>query len=236
MARPPRIILPGIPVHITQRGNDRVRTFHSDDDYAHYRNILAETARDSGCAIHAWVLMPNHVHLLLTPVDVTSASLLMKRVGIRYVRHVNARYGRTGTLWEGRFRSSIVSSERYLLACLRYIELNPVRAGIVRQPDAFRWSSHRHHALGHPDAVVTSHSLYTGLGPTAQTRQAAWVELCQEGVEPDVLEDIRKAVRATGARVEAREATEFAHVANRLGDVGARDRLAASVAASRIRP
>ena len=144
MARPPRTVIPGVPLHITQRGNDRVRTFHDDRDITHYREILLDSTRTLGCAVHSYVFMPNHVHLLLTPPDPSAPARLMQRVGARYVRYVNTVYGRTGTLWEGRFRSAIVDSDRYVLTCMRYIELNPVRAGLVREPELAKWSSFRY--------------------------------------------------------------------------------------------
>jgi putative transposase len=134
MPRKPRFYLPGIPAHVVQRGNCRQATFFSDDDYAAYLNWLHEGAQQHGCAIHAYVLMTNHVHLLVTPAQSESISRLIQYVGRHYVTYVNHTYRKSGTLWEGRHKGCLVSSEEYLLACMRYIELNPVRAGMVATP------------------------------------------------------------------------------------------------------
>src|ERR1700757_3980819 len=143
MSRHARIILSEVPVHIIQRGRDGGACFFGDRDYVRYLDELRELAPQLGCAVHAYCLMTNHVHLLLTPQTTDSCALLMKRLGQRYVQYVNGNYGRSGTLWEGRFRSAVVQSERYLLACSRYIELNPVRAAMVGHPRQYRWSSYR---------------------------------------------------------------------------------------------
>jgi REP element-mobilizing transposase RayT len=141
MARLPRLDLPGIPQHIVQRGNDRQACFADAADYLRYRQELGEAALRYGCALHAYVLMTNHVHLLTTPHEPGGVSRMMQAIGRRYVGGFNARYRRTGTLWEGRFKSALVDSEHYALACYRYIELNPVRAGIVTSPRDYRWST-----------------------------------------------------------------------------------------------
>jgi putative transposase len=224
MARIPRTILPGVPIHVTVRGNDRVRIFYSDQDHLAYRTLLLEMSRAEGCAIHAWVLMPNHVHLFLTPPHASAASRMMQRIGVRFVRYANKVYGRTGTLFEGRFRSFPVTTERYALTCARYIELNPVRAGLVRSPLEYRWSSHRHHACGAADPVVTPHFTYERLAATAAARQAAWIALCQDESLPLQFEQIRKSTRAPHSKVEARVGTEYAHTADRIGNVPARYR------------
>ena len=145
MPRRARLSLPGVPWHIIQRGNNRSVCFHAEDDYQFYLHYLKEFADKFGCALHAYVLMTNHVHLLLTPARDDSAALMMKHLGQRYVQYVNRTYRRSGTLWEGRFRSCLTQSEDYVLACYRYIELNPVRAGMVLKPQDYRWSSY--HAL-----------------------------------------------------------------------------------------
>jgi len=152
MARLPRLDLPKIPQHVIQRGNNRRPCFVSSEDYTRYCEDLANAASHCGCAIHAYVLMTNHVHLLLTGSQRGAVSRMMQRLGRRYVACFNARYQRTGTLREGRFRSSLVDSGFYLLACYRYIELNPVRAAMVANPVDYRWSSYRHNALGNPDS------------------------------------------------------------------------------------
>lgn len=144
MPRRARLSLPGIPWHIIQRGNSRSVCFYDEEDCRRYLDELSELAPRFGCAVHAYVLMTNHVHLLLTPVREDSAALLMKHLGQHYVQYVNRVYRRSGTLWEGRFRSCLTQSEDYVLACYRYIELNPVRAGMVRHPGDYRWSSAWH--------------------------------------------------------------------------------------------
>ena len=174
MARLPRVEVPGVPLHIVQRGNNRSACFFGDIDRRLYLRCLANAAADRGCAIHAYVLMSNHVHLLVTPRVQGAASALLQDVGRRYARIVNEVQGRTGTLWEGRFRSSLIDSERYLLTCHRYIELNPVRAGMVREPGEYPWSSHRFYAFGTPDKVVTPHGQYLALGGSVQERASAF--------------------------------------------------------------
>lgn len=145
--RRPRLTTANIPLHIIQRGNNRQACFFADEDYRCYLEWLEEYSHTSGCAIHAYVLMTNHVHLLLTPSEATSTCMLMKRLGQRYVQYVNRVYKRSGTLWEGRYRSCLAQDDLYLLACQRYIELNPVRATMVDTPDEYRWSSYRTNAL-----------------------------------------------------------------------------------------
>ena len=143
MPRRARISMPGIPWHIIQRGNNRSACFYAEEDYRLYLDHLKEQADKYGCAVHAYVLMTNHVHLLLTPEKENSAALLMKNLGQRYVQYINRTYRRSGTLWEGRFRSCLTQTEDYVLACYRYIELNPVRANMVNHPRAYPWSSYR---------------------------------------------------------------------------------------------
>ena len=146
MPRRPRIALPGVPMHIVQRGNNRSACFHTSEDYTRYLRDLEDLAREFSCAIHAFALMTNHVHLLLTPQHTNGASFLMKHLGQRHAQHANRCYGRTGSLWEGRFRSCIVCDEAYVLRCYRYIELNPVRAGMVAHPREYPWSSYKANA------------------------------------------------------------------------------------------
>ncbi|MBA8885076.1 transposase [Dokdonella fugitiva] len=160
MARLPRIEFADIPQHVVQRGNDRQPCFLEDADYRRYLRGLQEAALDHGCHIHAYVLMTNHVHLLLTPTTVGAVSRMMQQLGRGYVGYFNTAHHRSGTLWEGRFKSNLVDSERYLLTCYRYIEMNPVRAGMVEEPGAYRWSSYGHNASGGPDAIVTPHPIY----------------------------------------------------------------------------
>ncbi len=192
MPRRSRLILPEVPLHIIQRGNNRKACFFSDDDYKLYLDSLERYAGETGCEVHAYVLMTNHVHLLLTPLEDASAGALMKRLGQRYVQYVNRTYKRSGTLWEGRFRSCIVEQENYLLTCQRYIELNPVRAGMVETPGEYRWSSFRANALGEDDCLLRPHSIYKGLGQTGKERQAAYKELFNDALEPELADEIRQ--------------------------------------------
>lgn len=148
MARPPRLEIPGVPLHVIQRGNNRAACFFGDIDRRFYLRCLAQSAVRRGCEIHAYVLMTNHVHLLVTPSEAGAVGAMLQDVGRRYVRVINTLHNRTGTLWEGRFKSSLVDTETYLLSCHRYIELNPVRAGIVTHPAAYPWSSYQHYAAG----------------------------------------------------------------------------------------
>lgn len=204
MPRLPRVVLPGAPVHVTQRGNNRTATFRSADDFDHYLSTLLDACRRFRCAIHAYVLMTNHVHLLITPEDNEGLSLMMQAIGRRYVRYVNARYRRTGTLWEGRFRSAVIDSERYFFTCSRYIELNPVRAQMVDHPHRYRWSSHRYNAFGEPDALIAPHPLYCALAPTPVNRQAVYRALFRNEIEPQTLEQIRRATNRGAVLGDAR--------------------------------
>jgi putative transposase len=193
MPRPPRIVLPSVPLHIIQRGNNRVACFASHNDYLVYLDMLRECAFDCGCALHAYVLMTNHVHLLLTPDADNSASMMMQRLGRRYVHYFNRRHSRTGTLWEGRFRSSLVEDERYLMVCHRYIELNPIRARMAALPFDYPWSSYRANACGQRNDLLTPHPLYTRLGGNAMARQLAYRGLFREALTDETLDWIRQA-------------------------------------------
>jgi len=177
MARLPRIVIPKQPLHIIQRGNNREPCFFADEDFRFYLDSLKDASSRHGCRIHAYVLMTNHVHLLLTPESAESPSAVLQSVGRRYVRYVNHVYGRSGTLWEGRYKSALIDSDHYLLVCSRYIELNPVRARMVEQPGDYRWSSYRYNALGLADALLTPHFLYESLGADAVQRGAVYRSL-----------------------------------------------------------
>jgi putative transposase len=179
MARQPRTIVAGFPFHVVVRGNNRQAIFLDEQDRLNYKSVLQTACADHGLAVHGYVLMGNHVHLVATPGAVDSLALVMQAVGRRYVRQFNRRHGRTGTLWEGRYRASIIQADRYLLACLRYIEMNPVRAGLVTAPEGFPWSSHRHHLGLLNDSLVSPHSLYWALGNTPFDREAAYRALFQ---------------------------------------------------------
>ncbi|MGV8942043.1 MAG: transposase [Lysobacter sp.] len=193
MARAPRIDVPGIPQHIVQRGNDRQACFADDADYLHYRQELGEAALKHACTIHAYVLMTNHVHLLVTPLQPGGSSRMMQAIGRRYVGCFNARYRRTGTLWEGRFKSALVDSERYVLACYRYIELNPVRAGMAATASDYRWSSHAHNAHGVDEPRIHPHPAYCALGASDAERRKAYQQLFDEGLSDDDANALRMA-------------------------------------------
>ena len=177
MARQPRLTAPGYPHHVIQRGNNCQPIFLDDDDRRQFLEDLRTQAREHQVAVHAYVLMDNHVHLLLTPETADGLPRMMQALGRGYVRHFNRRHGRTGTLWEGRYRSTVIEAERYLLACMAYIELNPVRAGMVVVPADFAWSSHGHHIWQRADPLVTPHALYWAMGDTPFARERAYGEL-----------------------------------------------------------
>lgn len=195
MPRPKRICIPGLPHHIVQRGNNRLATFYKAVDYTSYLIILGETATEHQVSIHAYALMTNHVHLLLTPSTEDGLSLTMQALGRRYVTHINQTYGRSGTLWEGRFKGSVIDGERYCLSCYRYIDLNPLRAGLVDQPADYRWSSFRSNGLGFADCLLTPHPLYEQLGATRQERAARYCELVNEQLDGNVIRHIRYGIR-----------------------------------------
>lgn len=182
MARLPRLVMPGQPHHIIQRGTDRQPVFRSPDDYRRMLDLLAEHSARLGIAIHAYVLMSNHFHLLATPSTSEGLSVLMQSVGRHYVRYFNDRHKRTGTLWEGRFKATIIDSERYLFTCMAYIDLNPVRAGIVGEPSQYEWSSYAHNAGIRADPLIKEHALFWALGNTPFAREAAYREIVAGGI------------------------------------------------------
>jgi putative transposase len=191
MPRRPRITLPGVPLHLIQRGNNRQACFFHAQDYLCFLEWLEEYAQISTCKIHAYVLMTNHVHLLLTPESTHSAGDLMKRLGQRYVQYINRTYRRSGTLWEGRFRSCMTQEEDYLLSCYRYIELNPVRAGIVEHPADYRWSSYRVNAQGEASGIIDPHDTYQALGTDQEMRTSAYRALFRNRLDAKMIEQIR---------------------------------------------
>jgi putative transposase len=192
MPRQPRYRIPGLPQHIVQRGNDRQSTFYADADYRFYKKWLAHAAQVHACQIHAYVLMTNHVHLLVTPNAADSVPQLMQSLGRRYVRYINQTYERTGTLWEGRYKACLVQADRYLLACQRYIELNPVRAGMLSDPADYKHSSYRHNALGLPDPLLTSHPAYEALAADISARRRAYRSMFESAIDPKTTDDIRQ--------------------------------------------
>ena len=158
-----------------------------------YLSMLKESAGVAACKVHAYVLMTNHVHLLVTPASEQSAGKLMKCLGERYVQYVNRQYGRAGTLWQGRYRSCLVQDEEYFMVCQRYIDLNPVRAAMVSNPGLYRWSSHRHYAYGEHDPIVTPHEVAIELGQNKTSRQLAYRELCNQALPPRTIAQLRDA-------------------------------------------
>jgi len=193
MARLARIDLAGYPHHVIQRGNNRQPIFVDVADYRRYLQLLHEASATEPAAVHAYVLMPNHVHLLVTPEKAGGLSRLMQALGRRYVRWFNDRYRRTGTLWEGRFRSTAVESDRYLLACMRYIELNPVRAGLATTPADYPWSSNAHHIGRLIDPLIADHALFWALGNTPFERQSAYESLFETPLGESQVNEIRRA-------------------------------------------
>ncbi|KAB2320270.1 transposase [Betaproteobacteria bacterium SCN1] len=194
MARLPRYVIPGQPQHVIQRGNNRQAIFAAEADYRFFRDALVEAATRHGLAIHAYVWMTNHVHLLATPAHEDSIGKTFQSVGRRYVQYFNRVYQRSGTLWEGRYRATVVDSERYLLTLMRYIELNPVRAGMVAAPQDYPWSSYRGNASGKggPDADwLVPHDAYTRLGRDDAARRKAYRALFAAAIDPDDLAAIR---------------------------------------------
>ena len=193
MPRRARLAVAGIPWHSIQRGNNRSVCFYTEADYQYYLEILAAQADKHGCQIHAYCLMTNHVYLLVTPERTDSASLLMKHLGQRYVQYINRSYRRSGTLWEGRFRSCLTQDEDYILTCYRYIELNPVRAAMVAHPGEYRWSSYAVNGQGLRNPVITPHAQYLSLADSWSARHKAYCALFGSHMESSLVDEIRHA-------------------------------------------
>jgi putative transposase len=189
------MVVPDLTVHIVQRGHNRRDCFFEEADYRAYLGYLAEFATRFGCSIHAYCLMTNHVHLLVTPHAPDSCARLMKNVGQHHVQRINGRLDRTGTLWEGRFYSCPVTTERYVLACYRYIELNPPRAGMVSHPSEYRWSSYHENVHGDPKGLLTPHFVYLAVARGQDCRASEYRALCDVPLDPEVIDQIRKATR-----------------------------------------
>lgn len=185
MARLPRLTLAGYPHHIIQRGNNRQTIFTTVADYEFFLALLDENAKKFDVALHSYVLMGNHFHLLATPQTDTGLPQMMQAVGRSYVRYFNDLQGRTGTLWEGRYRSTLIQTDRYLLACMAYIDLNPVRAGLVAEAKDYAWSSYGHYAGLRTDKLITPHSLFWSLANTPFGREAAYAEMVHAGIKTD---------------------------------------------------
>ena len=218
MARHPRLIFPDVALHVLQRGNNRQDCFLQDNDRLVYLSILRDLARLRQCAIHAYCLMTNHVHMLITPPSAIACSLLMRDLLRRYAAYFNRRYSRTGSLWQRPFRSCLVDSADYVLACYRYIELNPVRAGMVARPDGHQWSSYAGNAGTRIDPLLTPHPEYQALSANAGARTSAYegllcsssdaqfVRTMRESTEagyPLVGERLKAKLQAAGTRLEA---------------------------------
>ena len=193
MPRLPRFVVTGQPQHVIQRGNNRQNIFNEHGDYHFYLENLKEAADKHQCDVHAYVLMTNHVHLLVTPHRDDSIGKMMQMLGRYYVQYFNARNKRTGTLWEGRYKATLIDTQQYLLTCMRYIELNPVRArNMADHPSQYPWSSYRYHALGQRNELITAHREYIRLGATGEQRQAAYRQLFRTHIPEKTLEAIRE--------------------------------------------
>lgn len=195
MPRKPRMYLAGMPCHVIQRGNNRDACFYAEQDYQFYLECLQAACRRYRVAVHAYVLMTNHVHLLMTPEDINGISRVMQSVGRRYVQYINFEYQRSGTLWEGRHKASLVQAEDYLFTCMGYIELNPVRAGMVTHPGDYHWSSYRANGQGEGNALVSPHMLYKAMGPDGAQRQRAYRGLYERQLDEANIHAIREAVQ-----------------------------------------
>jgi putative transposase len=194
MARLPRFVIPGQPQHVIVRGINREAIFYTEQDYLFYLEKLKYACEKHGCQLHAYVLMTNHVHLLLTPIAELSIGKTIQSVGRYYVQNFNYHHNRTGTLWEGRYKATLIDSENYLLNCYRYIELNPVRSAMVDHPSAYPWSSYAYNALGKTNDNLYPHRLYKRLGETPALRQKAYRDMFRSRLRDQMLNDIRESV------------------------------------------
>lgn len=193
MPRLARLVLPDVALHVVQRGHNRQACFREDTDRMVYLVLLRDGIKKSRCVLHAYCLMTNHVHLLLTPPDASACGILMRNLGQRYVQYFNSRYDRRGTLWEGRPYSCLVDSTKYVLGCYRYIELNPVRAEMVASAAAYKWSSYEANGGGSDDPLVSPHTEYLALGNDPHARREAYRQLFPAADDPDFLAEIRDA-------------------------------------------
>jgi len=190
MARLPRLIVPGYPHHVIQRGVDRQPIVRTDADYEALRGFIAEEARAAGVALHAYVLMPNHFHLLLTPTQEGALARMMQSVGRRHVRHFNAQTQRSGTLWEGRYRCAVLQPQAHLLAAMAYLDLNPVRAGLAEAAADYPWSSHRHCIGQAVEKGLSTHPLYWALGNTPFAREQAYADRVAQGLGAELVRQL----------------------------------------------
>ncbi len=215
MARLPRYVLPGHPQHVIQRGNNRNTIFASEDDFSFYETCLMEACLKFNVQVHAYVFMTNHVHLLMTPQDEQGLGKVMQSVGRRYVQYFNFIYQRTGTLWEGRYKATLIDTDTYLLTCYRYIELNPVRAHMVASPEDYRWSSYHANALGRYDQLIKPHDLYQQLGKSVKERQSAYRSLFKHHLPEQTIDDIREATNKAWVLGTERFEEEIANLIER---------------------
>jgi putative transposase len=193
MARLPRLFAASQPQHVIQRGLQGQPIFSDDTDYLLFTQLLRDAVREHNLAVHAYVLMPNHLHLLVTPPDALATGKVLQAVGRRYVLHFNRKTGRSGSLWDGRYRSTLIDPARYLFFCSRYIELNPVRAGLVSEAKDYRWSSYAHHIGLQPNPLLTDHALYWALGNTPFERQGRYRALFEQELDAHALQQLRDA-------------------------------------------
>ncbi|MFH1397440.1 MAG: transposase [Candidatus Omnitrophota bacterium] len=198
MARRPRLFVSGIPYHVVQRGNNKIPIFLSDQDYRFFLDVLQEAKSKHPCFIYSYCLMPNHFHLLIEPKEENNVSLLIKLLGAKYVRYINKNYERSGTLWEGRFKCSLIDKELYFLTVLRYIEMNPVRAGIVNSPELYRWSSYRVRAIGERSFIVDMDPWYDNLGSNTEERQNKYRQFFQNLIPDPALHLLREMTNKNG--------------------------------------
>ena len=193
MPRKPRFYLPDIPIHVVQRGHSREPVFFEDSDYKAYLHWFLEAVERYHCQVHAFVLMTNHIHFLITPKNKDTISRVMQYVGRYYVPYINYHYGTSGTLWEGRYKASLVQEDNYLLSCMRYIELNPVRANMVSHPQDYPWSSYHANAEGKNIKLIRSHPVYQALGKSKTERLDAYKALFKAHIPDDEIKTIRRA-------------------------------------------
>lgn len=224
MPRPPRLALEGQAHHLIQRGVNRQAVFFEDRDRVVFLEHLREALAAQGCRLHAYVLMTNHIHLLVTPTRAEAIGRMMQSVGRRYVAYVNRRYGRTGTLWDGRFKSTVVDAEDFVMACYRYIEANPPRAKMVAAARDYPWSSHGRNALGRRDPLIDEHEAYTSLGAAPEARRAAYREMFAAGVDEALLRTLRDSAQRGWAAGSDRFRQEIEAALGRRVDAPVRGR------------
>lgn len=224
MPRRTRMYIPEIPVHIVQRGHNRQPCFFADDDYQFYRGSLLEALGRYGASCHAYCLMTNHIHLLVTPREEDSVQRVMQHLGRQYVQYVNKAYRRSGSLWEGRHKGCMVASGDYLLRCYRYIELNPVAAKMVAKPEEYRWSSFHYNAAGRPDDLITPHATYLELSKRHLERQFAYRDLFREALSDHDVHELRDSLNSNHVLGNERFKAHIEHALGRPLGNGKRGR------------